>query len=177
MAISGIGVAYVGAGMILIVSGYKNATLANTLKGVLKGQIPSGAPTGAPTVSLGNASSTGTGSTGNIPASTPGTISYSAAESYWTMAGGPSALAPTMAAIASAESGLQPGVIQQGQPYDTTGWGLRQITPGNSEPQIGIDKALLSPLTNARAAVAKYNSGGLSQWTTYTSGAYQQYMH
>lgn len=179
MTVNGLGVAYVSAGLVFVWSGYKNASLASTLKGFLSGHVPSGSPTGAPTVGLSNSgSSSGASgaSSGTIPASTPGTISYSAAESYWTLAGGPPSLAATMAAIASAESGLQPGVVQQGQPYATTGWGLWQITPGDSEPQIGTDKALLSPLTNAKAAVAKYNSGGLSQWTTYTSGAYRQYL-
>lgn len=179
--ISGLSVAYVTGGMVLVWSGYKNATLADTLKGFLSGNVPAGSPTGTPQIGLTN-NSTGSGSlgssgsTGTVIPSIPGTISYSQAETYWTMAGGPSNLAATMAAIASAESGLQPGVVQQGQPYATTGWGLWQITPGNSEPQIGTDKQLLNGLTNARAAVAKYKSGGLSQWTTYTSGAYAQYL-
>lgn len=96
-------------------------------------------------------------------------------EQYWIAAGGPSAVAPTMAAIAMAESSGS-NVIQQGQPYATTGWGLWQITPGNSVPSAGTDQALLDPANNARAAVAKYNSQGLGAWTTYTSGAFRQYL-
>ena len=49
--------------------------------------------------------------------------------------------------------------------------------PGNSVPQYGIDQAMLIPLNNARAAVYKYRSQGLTAWTTYTSGAYIQYLH
>lgn len=66
-------------------------------------------------------------------------------------------------------------VIQQGQPYGTTGWGVWQITPGNSEPQFGINNQLLSLQNNANAAAAKLNSQGLGAWTTITSGAYSSY--
>lgn len=103
-------------------------------------------------------------------------ISYADAEGYWIAAGGPKALAPVMAAVAMAESSLNPAAIQAGQPYPTTGWGLWQITPGDSEPQFGVDQALLNPAANAAAAVAKYKAQGLGAWTTYTSGAYQQFM-
>lgn len=86
---------------------------------------------------------------------------------------------PAAAVIATAitepEAGRQPGVQQAGQPYRTTGWGLWQITPGNSVPSVGVDNALLDPLTNARAAYAKYHAAGdrFTPWTTYTSGAYK----
>jgi hypothetical protein len=45
-------------------------------------------------------------------------------------------------------------------------------------PKVGVDRALLDPLTNARAAVAKYNAAGNSfrPWTTFNNGAYQRYM-
>lgn len=102
------------------------------------------------------------------------TYTYAELEGFWTQAGGDPNVAPIMAAIAEAESSGS-NIIQKGQPYSTTGWGLWQITPGNSEPSIGTDNALLNPLTNARAAVAKYKSQGLKAWTTYTSGAYKQY--
>jgi hypothetical protein len=62
-----------------------------------------------------------------------------------------------MAAVAYGESGGDPTAVQQGQPAATTGWGLWQITPGTSEPQVGTNNALLDPLTNAKAAVAKMN--------------------
>jgi hypothetical protein len=99
-------------------------------------------------------------------------------ESWWTGAGGPGgSTAHIAAAITGAESGFNVAAIQQGQPYATTGWGLWQITPGDSEPQAGIDNALLTGPSNAIAAVAKYHgSGGFSPWTTYESGAYEQFM-
>lgn len=105
------------------------------------------------------------------------TDSYAQLEGYWIQAGGPKAVAPIAAAIALAEDSGQDSV-QQGQPYATTGWGDWQITPGNSEPQVGTNNALLNPLTNAKAAVAKYEQAGNSftPWTTFTSGKYLQFL-
>jgi murein DD-endopeptidase MepM/ murein hydrolase activator NlpD len=101
-----------------------------------------------------------------------GALTVQQLEALWIQGGGPAAVAPTAGAIAMAESGGK-SVIQQGQPYATTGWGYWQITPGNSEPQFGVDQQLLVPINNARAAVAKYTAaGGFTPWTTYTSGAY-----
>lgn len=99
-------------------------------------------------------------------------------ESWWTGAGGPGGnTARIAAAITGAESGFRVGAVQQGQPYATTGWGLWQITPGDSEPQAGINDQLLSGPSNAVAAVAKYRgAGGFSPWTTYEDGAYLQFM-
>lgn len=100
-------------------------------------------------------------------------------EDYWMGAGGPGGLiAHIAAAITGPESGFNPRAVQQGQPYATTGWGLWQITPGNSEPQFGIDQALLNPRNNAGAAVAKYRGAGSSflPWTTFVSGAYRAFM-
>jgi hypothetical protein len=73
--------------------------------------------------------------------------------------------------ITEPESARDSTVIQQGEPYATTGWGLWQITPGDSEPQFGVNEAMLNPLSNARAALAKYNgAGGFSPWTTWSAG-------
>lgn len=74
-------------------------------------------------------------------------------------------LATVMAYITVAESGSNPGAIQQGQPYATTGWGLWQITPGNSESQVNaIDYQLLDPFANAQAAVTKFRGQGITAW-------------
>jgi phage-related protein len=114
------------------------------------------------------------------PTSSSGTsntaLSYGALEDYWEKAGGPAGVASIAAAITFAESGAIPSTVQQGQPYATTGWGLWQITPGNSEPQFGVDNALLNPQNNADAAVAKYNSQGFEAWTTYDTGAYLKFL-
>jgi lysozyme-like protein len=102
---------------------------------------------------------------------------YAQLESYWEQGGGSSVTAPIAAAIAMAESSGE-NVEQQGQPYATTGWGLWQITPGNSEPQYGTDADLLNPVNNAKAAVAKWKAAGNSftPWTTFTSGKYLQFL-
>lgn len=96
-------------------------------------------------------------------------------ERFWRGAGGDPRLARVMAAIGLAESGGQ-NIRQRGQPYATTGWGIWQITPGDSEPQYGIDAQLLDPHRNAEAAVAKERSQGLGAWTTYTDGAYRSHL-
>jgi hypothetical protein len=109
----------------------------------------------------------------------PGTLSLGAIERLWTAAGGPGGgWAHIAAAITGAESGFRPGAVQQGQPYATTGWGLWQITPGNSEPQFGVNQALLNPMNNAGAAVAKFRGAGytFAPWTTFMDGAYLQFM-
>jgi hypothetical protein len=82
------------------------------------------------------------------------------------------------AAITGAESDFTPSAVQKGQPYATTGWGLWQITPGNSVPQFGTNNQLLNPHNNAEAAVYKYEAGGgsFAPWTTYGSGAYLKFM-
>jgi Lysozyme like domain len=81
-----------------------------------------------------------------------------------------------MDAIAGAESSWLPMVIQKGEPYDTTGWGTWQITPGNSEPSIGIDRQILPLLVNAKCAKVKYDAQGLEAWTTWRNGIYEKYV-
>jgi small basic protein len=103
-------------------------------------------------------------------------------EAFALGAGFPPNIAPIMAGIALAESGGRADAVQAGQPYGTTGWGLWQITPGNSVPQFGTDQQMLNPVNNAKAAYAKWSGAGAnvaalrSQWTTYSSGAYLKFM-
>jgi lysozyme-like protein len=100
-------------------------------------------------------------------------------EGFWVKAGGNPALAPTMAAIAGAESsfGASPyGDVGLGGPGPTS-FGLWQIhTPAHP----GYNSSLLvsDPLYNARAAVAisGNSTGGLGAWTTYKTGAYKAYL-
>jgi hypothetical protein len=83
---------------------------------------------------------------------------YTAPElaALWIQAGGPASVADTAAAIAIAESGGDPGIVNS-----IGATGLWQIHPGG--PQY------LPPMANARAAVAKYRAaGGFTPWTTYT---------
>lgn len=95
-----------------------------------------------------------------------------AVEAGWR--GGDAAVA---VAITEPESGRKPRIVQAGQPYATTGWGLWQITPGNSVPRYGIDGALLDPLNNARAGHAKWAAaGGFRPWTTWVNGLETPYL-
>lgn len=82
----------------------------------------------------------------------------------WIQAGGPPDVANLMAAIALAESGGNPSIVNS-----IGASGLWQIHPG--EP------GDLNPLTNARDAVSKYRNQGLTAWQTYTNGAYRQFMN
>lgn len=99
---------------------------------------------------------------------------YGQLEGLWINAGGSTALAPIMAAIAMAESG---GNSQATNPNDNggkqTSWGLWQISNGtHNQPVSGI----LDPETNAQQAVKKYKSQGLKAWGTYSSGAYKKFL-
>lgn len=96
-------------------------------------------------------------------------------EDLWTQAGGPRKLAPTMAAIALAESGGNPRAVHHNPASvhspATTDRGLWQI---NSSHGYGLSS--FDPKQNARQAVAVYHSQGLHAWTTYTLGTYQQHL-
>ncbi|MEY9855816.1 hypothetical protein ABH935_001420 [Catenulispora sp. GAS73] len=114
-----------------------------------------------------------------------GTLGYAQIEGFWVDAGGSTGTAETAAAITGAESSFYPGNIQPGVDYcDSTeaGWGLWQITCGNSEPAYGTDFQLLDPWNNAEAAVAKYNgsvaagNNGFYPWVTYNDGSYSHFM-
>ena len=102
------------------------------------------------------------------------TFSYAQLEQLWEQAGGTPSYAPLMAAIAEAESG---GHSWENNTTDNggtqTSWGLWQISDGtHNQPVPNID----DPLTNAKAAVAKFNSQGLTAWGTYDSGAYRKFL-
>jgi hypothetical protein len=128
-----------------------------------------------------------------IAAAPSGSLSYAAIEGYWLYAGGPNAQegsydqAQIAAAITGAESSFLPGIIQSGVDYcgagsDRAGWGLWQITCGNSVPQFGTDFQILDPWNNAEEAVYKCDqdvSAGFNcftPWSTWASGAYTQYL-
>jgi hypothetical protein len=110
-------------------------------------------------------------------AAASGTLNTAAIGGYWELAGGPSSVAETAEAITGAEASFDPGIIQPDEGYSTTGWGLWQITPGDSVPAYGEDYQLLDPWNNAEAAVDKYDAaGGFDPWTTYVDGAYESYL-
>lgn len=95
--------------------------------------------------------------------------SYAQLEQLWINAGGPRALAPTMAAIAEAESSGNSNA------YNASGAsGLWQIL-GAVNP--ADQSQLFNPTVNAHEAVLKYRSQGLGAWVTYTSGAYLAFLN
>lgn len=100
------------------------------------------------------------------------TYSYSQLEDLWIQAGGSTSLAPLMAAIAEAESS------GNSTAYNPSGAsGLWQIMmPINAQYVPGGEANVWNPQDNAAAAVAIEKEQGLSAWTTYTSGAYQQFL-
>jgi hypothetical protein len=127
------------------------------------------------------------------PAAPSGTLGYDQIQGFWVLAGGPTAQsgsynqAQIAAAITGAESSFYPGIIQPDVDYcgsgsDKAGWGLWQITCGNSVPQYGSDFQVLDPWNNAEAAVYKckedmaagYNC--FTPWSTWASGAYTNYL-
>jgi hypothetical protein len=87
MAVSGLGLAYVAGGFVLLWSGYKNASVKDTLTSFLKGQTPAANPTGSPSIgvsssttpSSGGGSTDSTGSELNEPGNAAsGTVSTAA---------------------------------------------------------------------------------------------------
>lgn len=101
-------------------------------------------------------------------------LSYAQIEAAWIQGGGSPSLAPLMAAIAEAESSGDPTSTNPTDNNGTqTSWGLWQISTGtHAEPAPNWN----DPIENARLAVAKLHSQGLSAWGTYDTGAYRQYL-
>jgi Lysozyme like domain/Domain of unknown function (DUF4214) len=103
-----------------------------------------------------------------------GSWDFAELEELWLAATGGAPMAPTMAAIALAESGGNPDALN---PTDNDGrqssFGLWQISNGTHTPP---DPNWADPLTNARLALGKYQSQGLDAWGTYTSGAYLRFL-
>jgi Lysozyme like domain len=106
----------------------------------------------------------------------PGTrYTFAELEGLWINAGGSSALAATMAAVALAESG---GCTSDLNTTDNggrqTSWGLWQISNGtHSSPGANWNTGA----GNAALAVAKLKAQGLGAWGTYTSGVYKQFLN
>jgi hypothetical protein len=105
------------------------------------------------------------------------TYTYAQLEGLWTGAGGSATLAPLMAAIALAESSGDSN-SKNTAPCGTDSFaeGLWQICfPLNSQYVPGGNP--LNPQANASAAVAIVKAQGLTAWTTYSSGAYKQFLN
>jgi hypothetical protein len=98
-------------------------------------------------------------------------LSFGQLENVWISNGGALPLAPLMAAIALAESG---GVPNNTNPTDNhgtqTSWGLWQVSNGTHAAYPNWS----DPNANAKVAVAKQKTQGLTAWGTYSSGAAQR---
>lgn len=116
------------------------------------------------------------------PTASASSLSYAKLRALWIQAGGDPNLASTMAAIALAESGGKVGALNDNPKSGDYSVGLWQInyfgdmrksrTAAFGSPT----KLQTDPLANARAAVALAAGGsGLSNWTTFTSGAYSAF--
>lgn len=109
------------------------------------------------------------------------TLSYQALKSLWIAAGGSKDKADVMAAIAIAESGGRPSAKNTTPPDYSIGlWQINyygNLLPGRTK-EFGSPASLAaSPTAQARAAVAIERQQGLAAWSTYTSGAYKQYLN
>lgn len=100
---------------------------------------------------------------------------FSQLEHLWIKNGGSKKLAPTMAAIALAEShgNINARHVNSNGSVDQ---GLWQINSSNQQLYRG--KNIFNPNVNAHAAIqlAEHSGNGLKNWTTYTSGTYAQYL-
>lgn len=101
-------------------------------------------------------------------------LTYSQLEGVWIQAGGQTSLAPLMAAIALAESGGQTNSLNPNDNHGTqSSYGLWQISTGtHKEP----DPNWADPVVNAKLAIGKLKSQGLTAWGTFSSGAYKPFL-
>lgn len=100
--------------------------------------------------------------TGATPPTNPGVVglTFDQVENYWIQAGGSPQSAAMAAAVADAESGLNPGA-QRTNPDGTTGIGLWLL------PQNGTPPGSTDPLASARAAIQLSQNG--TDWTQWCS--------
>ena len=111
-------------------------------------------------------------------------MSFAQIEKLWTDNGGNAASAPIMAAIAEAESGGNPTSLNNNPSTGDYSVGLWQINYfgsmlGPRSKSYGTPQALQGNANaQAKAAISISNNGtSLSPWSTYTSGAYKQYLN
>lgn len=103
-----------------------------------------------------------------------GNLSLAQIQSYAQNAGFDTDEASTAAAIALAESSGNPSAL--GDPTLGVSVGLWQINL-KAHPEYTQDE-LLDPQTNANAAFAVYSNAGsnFTPWTTFNTGAYEEYL-
>ena len=112
---------------------------------------------------------TGTSGIGSVRTS-PGRYTIAELEALWIAAGGKVAAAPMAAAIAMAESGGD----STAQGHNTNGSIDRGLWQINSIHGV---QSTLNVIQNVKAAISISNNGtDWGPWTTFTSGAYKQFL-
>lgn len=112
-----------------------------------------------------------------------GYLNFAQLEALALKAGASTDEAVQLAAIAMAESSGDIGSHNTNAGTGDNSYGLWQINMlGAMGPErrqafgIGNNNALFDPLTNAKAALHMLRTQGWQAWSTYTSGAYQQFL-
>lgn len=107
-------------------------------------------------------------------------LSFTQIEQLWVSNGGSATLAPVMAAIAIAESGGRTDAHNGNAATGDDSYGLWQINyfgkmlQGRSTRYGTPQQLVADPNLQAKAAISLAGNGsGLSNWTTYTHGAYK----
>lgn len=131
--LSGIAVASIGAGVLLVYAGLKNKSVLSEVQGLIRGQSPATAAAGAGVIQ--QVTQTGTSSSAapaqgysiatNIPAG-KGSYTQAQLQTLWTDNGGPANTAAFAAAVAEAESGGNASVMSP-NPDGGTNVGLFQL--------------------------------------------------
>lgn len=90
--------------------------------------------------------------------------------------------ARTMAAIAVAESSLNPGALNpKGKDLSYGLWQINMLgklgVERRSDYGLNSNEELYDPATNARVAYEVYKEQGFDAWSAYSSGAYQKYVN
>jgi len=129
---------------------------------------------------------TGASTTSFIPtasgtSSRAGYLSYGDLQNLWIQAGGSPKLAPTMAAVALAESSGRINALNaSGRDYSVGPWQINyygNLAPSRTKRYGSAETLRNDPLANARAAVDLAAGGrGLGNWSTYSSGVYNKYL-
>lgn len=111
---------------------------------------------------------------GSTTTSTASSTASGGGPAQWLkQAGWPAALIPIMVAIGGAESSWNIGASHiNSDGSEDDGWLQINSVHGYDKQKLKSD-----PVYTAKAGLAIYKSQGLAAWTTYTSGAYRQFLN
>lgn len=157
MPLSGLAVAEIGIGGILVYSGMRGSSIANTFTSLLNGQ----APTDTEPI-LGSSSSTPTAGSGTAP-TVAGDYTTAQLEQLWQAEGGDANTAAFAAAVAMAESSGS-STVTSSNPDGGTNVGLWQLDTKGVGSGYTVAE-LQDPKTNAQITVlATSNGTNWSEW-------------